>query len=197
MAVIEVSYKKVFIILSIVAIFLVVGLVIFYPGDITTNFASELFATLLGVIIGMSGSQWITSHNQFELEKIERESIINSLLAELDTNLQFHEKNKIIFERDSMGDEVYIGLLTDSGYDSIIFSGNYRLLAPETQRYLTFHYGGVRHWNSLVKIFGEIHTRDPREHIPNALQKNLQKTFEGLNQSFPDVKDKLESELST
>jgi hypothetical protein len=79
--------------------------------------------------------------------------------------------------------------LTATGYDSVIFSGNYHLLKPETQRYITFHYDGVRRWNSIVEVFGDMHAEDPHAKIPSPLLKNLQETHRGLNESFARARD--------
>jgi len=49
----------------------------------------------------------------------------------------------------------------------------------------------------LATLLGDIHTKGPSEKIPIALEKNIKQVFTALIQSFPDVKEKLESELKT
>lgn len=189
----KITYERGFIIFSILALVSPVILQKYFPGDFTTNYTADLFATIFGVLIAMVGTEYINSINKEIHKRKDRKEIVDTLLAELDTNSQFNDMNNIVNEELPKREEMDIRYLTTSGYDSIIFSGKYSLLRTEAQRYLTFHYEGIKRWNILAETVEN--TIESRNHIELSLVKKLQQIQSGITESIPDVKRALSNEI--
>jgi hypothetical protein len=157
------------------------------------DFLPDLVGSFIGAFLGFTLGIVLERKMRKETEVEEKKQIVNSLLSELSSNIVFLEKSENVRERIPPPDEIYAYLLTKSGYDSVIYSGKIHFLAHQTQRYLTWHYGGIERWNQMVVQYNSEHSFGrPASHTVRMIIE----IYDALNKSIPDVKTLLEQEIN-
>ena len=115
--------------------------------EVFISFLVELFAGGIGVLVGYKLA--VNAERDFRIKESRDmlRQMIESLQGETSSNKTFLEKSKNINEAITVKSQDPLYKLNDQSYKSIIYSGKYHLLKPETQSHISWYYNGISEWN--------------------------------------------------
>lgn len=165
---------------------------LFLGEDIFYNYFTEFIAGTLGVIYGFHLER--TSQTQAkENELLEiKKHIVDSLLHEMQNNSEDIDKGLFTYESGDKKFALFQTMLSTASFDSVVQSGDFRLLSVEAQSSVSSFYDACK---ILNVCFNKV-VFDLSGYVDSPLSSNVtEKAYNGLKEQKEKIIESLKSEI--